>query len=602
MLLTTRLAALVVLALALAPSASARPDLRPTGPKDVLRASFEDSLNAWRGYQATLSLVQSGRTGAQAARVSMAGAGSSFSIYPAKRPVRSSVRGARYVASAYVRSQTPGREVCLRIREWSGGALVGSAKSCMTSTSPWKRFPAVEYVVRANGNAVDVYVYEWRARAGDSFDVDAVELVSRSVSAPPQAGPPAPSAPGPEGGIAAGSAPKPVPASPTAAAAAAPAPAVSPATPAAAAPAATASASLVDHAHVALSWTPVSGASSYRIRRGNLAVGLTSGATFTDALLWPATRYDYTVEALGSDGVTLSSRALSAQTGPLPAAGFPRPFAPTSFWNTPVGPRATHERNAELSTYFRSKIVNPNLALQRWAVAVAEAHPSDARQAVPCTKYACTLGAFGDVPFPLTAAADPAGDGHLAVIDPVAGREFGMWQAKQSGTSWTASAGAAVSLAGDGVAPRGTASGNAANFPLLGGLIRPEEILQGRIDHALVFGMPGIGQGPPVCPATHNAPTTSDPNALREGQLLQLDPSLNVDALALPAWQKTIARAAQVYGMYLRDNSGSLALYAENPIARGYDAWALVGLGGLDSAPLAGFPWDRFRVVGAPDC
>ena len=177
-----------------------------------------------------------------------------------------------------------------------------------------------------------------------------------------------------------------------------------------------------------------------------------------------------------------------------------------------------------------------------------------------------------------------------------------MWQATKATGSWTASAGAAVSLAVDGLAPTGTASGNAANFQLLGGLIRPEEILQGRIDHALVFGLPGIGQGRPVCPATHNAPTSSDPDALREGQLLQLDPALNVDALALPAWQKTIARAAQTYGMYLRDNSGSLALYAENPIARGYDAWASVGLGGLDSASLASFPWDRFRVVGAPDC
>ena len=154
---------------------------------------------------------------------------------------------------------------------------------------------------------------------------------------------------------------------------------------------------------------------------------------------------------------------------------------------------------------------------------------------------------------------------------------------------------------GTGVAPPNGGSGNAANFPLLGGLIRPEEIAQGRIDHALVFGMPGIGQGPPVCPASHNAPTSTDPNALREGQLLQLDPTLNVDAMNIPAWQKTIMRAMQTYGMYLRDNSGAFAVYGENVVSRGYDAWANVGLGGRDYLMLSSMPWDRFRVVAAPD-
>jgi hypothetical protein len=51
--------------------------------------------------------------------------------------------------------------------------------------------------------------------------------------------------------------------------------------------------------------------------------------------------------------------------------------------------------------------------------------------------------------------------------------------------------------------------------------------------------------------------------------------------------------------MYLRDQGGSLAIWAENPIARGYDAWAKVGLGG-DSISLSGIPWDRFRVLSAP--
>jgi hypothetical protein len=58
----------------------------------------------------------------------------------------------------------------------------------------------------------------------------------------------------------------------------------------------------------------------------------------------------------------------------------------------------------------------------------------------------------------------------------------------------------------------------------------------------------------------------------------------------------------QEYGMYVRDNSPTLAVYAENPVARGYDAWEHVRLGGLASATLAGIPWDRLRVLAAPSC
>ena len=55
----------------------------------------------------------------------------------------------------------------------------------------------------------------------------------------------------------------------------------------------------------------------------------------------------------------------------------------------------------------------------------------------------------------------------------------------------------------------------------------------------------------------------------------------------------------QTYGMYLRDNSGSFAIYAETPHSRGYNPWTLLGLSGNPS--LAGIPWDRFRVIAAPD-
>jgi len=40
---------------------------------------------------------------------------------------------------------------------------------------------------------------------------------------------------------------------------------------------------------------------------------------------------------------------------------------------------------------------------------------------------------------------------------------------------------------------------------------------------------------------------------------------LNLDSLGLTAWQKVIARAMQVYGLYLGDRGGGLTLYALDP-------------------------------------
>ena len=147
-----------------------------------------------------------------------------------------------------------------------------------------------------------------------------------------------------------------------------------------------------------------------------------------------------------------------------------------------------------------------------------------------------------------------------------------------------------------------TASGDAANFPLLAGIVRPEEIAQGHIDHALVFGMPGVSQLGQACPATHHDGSTVDPNALMEGAHLQLDPSVNVDALQIPAWEKTVARAMQTYGMYLRDQGGSFVIYAENPVSRGYDAWTKAGLPSGPNASLDGIPWAKLRVLTPAAC
>jgi hypothetical protein len=317
-------------------------------------------------------------------------------------------------------------------------------------------------------------------------------------------------------------------------------------------------------------------------------------------MLWPATGYTYRVDAVSASATVLGSMSSSATTSALSSSGFSRPFSSTSVWNTPIGSAQVVSNNDQLTANFESNALYPNMALSKWAVSIADAQSSDPLFNVLCVVYnPCSLTSFGSIPIPSTAAADPSSDGHMAVYDPANGRTWGMWKASKSGSTWTAAAGEAVSTQGDGIVPSGTVGSNAANFPLLAGVVRPEEILQGHIDHALVFTLPEISSAGHVCPAKHDDGSSSNSSALMEGMRLRLDPSLDVDSLSIPAWQKTIAKALQKYGMYLRDGSGSLAIIAENPVSRGYDAWAKVGLSG-SSVSLAGIPWDRFQVVSAP--
>ena len=359
------------------------------------------------------------------------------------------------------------------------------------------------------------------------------------------------------------------------------------------------SAVAVDSAHITLTWNPVAGARSYEVDRGSsLLLADTRLTTFTDSLLWPRSRYSYTVRAISSSGHVLASAHAVARTKRLPATGFPLPYPASSVWSKPIGNAAAVPNSPALIAYLVAHASSPNMTLRSYGVSIAEAQPGAPRVRVSCGGGGGCLR--GTLPMPLTAVPDPQ-EGHLAVYEPGAGREWDMFEAARSSSGWHAYAATSVTMRrGNPIIPAGRIGGNAANLPLIAGVVRPEEILQGHIDHALVFAIPSVSRLGHVCPATHNDGSSTDPNALREGMRLQLDPTLDVGSLAVPAWEKTLARAMQTYGMYLTDEGGSLSIFAEDPASRGYDAWKLVGMPEGDAVSIVGIPWDRFRVVSAP--
>ncbi|HEX4679922.1 MAG TPA: DNRLRE domain-containing protein [Gaiellaceae bacterium] len=146
-------------------------------PSNLLtNGSFEGSLAGWSGASSSLTLASDGKVGSGAARVARS-SGSSFSILTSSKPVTSTAAGAAYTAGGWIRSDTPGRKVCLIVREWTtGGSLVGSRSSCLTSTRSWQQFAANRYVAARNAGTIDVTVTESGAATGDSFEVDGLTL------------------------------------------------------------------------------------------------------------------------------------------------------------------------------------------------------------------------------------------------------------------------------------------------------------------------------------------------------------------------------------------------------------------------------------------
>ncbi len=202
----------------------------------------------------------------------------------------------------------------------------------------------------------------------------------------------------------------------------------------------------------------------------------------------------------------------------------------------------------------------------------------------------------GSIP-PEGCGEDSDQDNNMIVLDLDTRCEYDFWQMRQENGRWVASWGNAIGMDSDGVYPAGVST-RGSGFAFLGGLIWPDELKNGKINHALVFAYPYTKAGGPVAPATDSDGTVKSKTALPEGARLRLDPSLDLDTLGLTSAEKTIARALQEYGMYLVDNGGEsgIGIYAVDPrsvLNNPYEGL----LPDEDYPELSGIPLNKFQVL-----
>lgn len=301
--------------------------------------------------------------------------------------------------------------------------------------------------------------------------------------------------------------------------------------------------------------------------------------------------------------------------GALLPADF-RPFNELSPWNIPVSEKAVADSFSDLMINHlkhKAKILKGNITKWTVPVFVIDSGTSRKRDVKTTADDINPIvdpdrdGVAQGLPMPEGVWQDPSPDGHMTLIDTKAGKSWDFSRAQQlPGGSWIASRIDTWDLDGPGYRKPfdgdywWTYGARGSGFPLIAGLIRPEEIEKGEINHALVCATPinrktTYPDGKPqLCspPASRTDGEGIGYEYIPEGARLQLDPKLDLDLLNLTPETKVIARAMQKYGMYNGDNSEDFVIYFQNLGPDG-GKWKKYGM----FSDLKKIPVERFRVL-----
>jgi hypothetical protein len=306
-------------------------------------------------------------------------------------------------------------------------------------------------------------------------------------------------------------------------------------------------------------------------------------------------------------------KATSSLTAPDASIEMQVPYSKTSIWNTPIGPSPKYdvhsvEMVATLKLSNEGRIVAAGEGFNHPVYYSDETTP---RWDIPCMINECTIATSDQdikrtnkvmgVPIPLNAKPGADSDGRMIIIDTVTHTEYDISKAQRTATGWSAGTVSVYNILWDGT-PVGHSS-RGSGIPAMAGLLRPWEIRQGRIEHALAFGYTETAKRC-VFPASKSDGGSKQPFAIPEGARLQLDPSLtevDFDHMGLNPSAKIIARALQEYGMILVDTSGSFKMYLEdlinNPFA--IEQWTDPELN-LTKESIYNIPYTSFRVLELP--
>lgn len=211
---------------------------------------------------------------------------------------------------------------------------------------------------------------------------------------------------------------------------------------------------------------------------------------------------------------------------------------------------------------------------------------------------------FVDVPIPPHAVPATGNDAQLTVYAPDSDQVWEFWKMRKDSASntWSACWGGRIDdvSTSEGIfeKPYGV---SAAGLLMAPGAISLDDFARGRIDHAMYLAVMAPAKWDRFSwPANRSDGNSTDENAIREGQRLRLDPTLDVTTLGMTPVGEMVARAAQRHGFVVADKAGAVSVITESgnvrAAAEGTNPWKSL-LAGPTYDALQNFPWDRMQVL-----
>jgi hypothetical protein len=301
-----------------------------------------------------------------------------------------------------------------------------------------------------------------------------------------------------------------------------------------------------------------------------------------------------------------------------PVASSPRLFAPTSVWNRPLADdEKLDPASTTLTNTFRDIVaadlkarIGPWIQTTDSSTPLYEvpANQPTTRVQLDRGAWATTLqAALARVPIPAGARPADGPDRHMTIWQPSTDRLWELWKAHRETDGWHADYGGAIRNVSDspGYYTRESWPGalrqwgaSATSLPVIGGTMLIRELQAGTIPHALAVAVPAARAREYTWPAQRTDGTDSDPAAIPEGAHFRLDPSLDIDSLGLPPVTRMMAKAAQRYGMIVRDQtSHAIAFYAQDPGPGNDNPYPALFDGRYPIDLLASFPWGHLQLL-----
>jgi hypothetical protein len=290
------------------------------------------------------------------------------------------------------------------------------------------------------------------------------------------------------------------------------------------------------------------------------------------------------------------------------SADVQRAFAARSVWNSPL------PRNAQLDPASDKLVAELQRQVSLGAPWINTWSYSTPVYRVPADQptvkvtldvpYAPLQRAWSAVPIPRSARPAEGTDAHLVVWQRSTDTMWEFWHLRNVDGAWHARWGGRMTHVSRSPGYYTGAQRNwgatATSLPLLGGLITLDDLKRRRIDHALAMAIPEARRGSWSWPAQRTDGKSAAHIAVPEGARFRLDPALDVDRLGLPPLVAMMAHAAQRYGIVVRDQSGVVTFYGEDPSPTGRNPWSEPGgwFQGKDAASLLRqFPWQHLQAL-----